>query len=247
MKRVFVKSIAVILASSFFHTVYAAPQWYLAFGAGFARTELDSKSLIDNNAGASLPYNLDTYTSNNSNGPALLLEIGKRWSIYETRLKALALGLQYQYIFPIDVGNDVFQYSSPDFLNYRYRLNMSANILLLNAKLELFTCQKLTPFINAGVGALQLIANDYSETALPGVTARISPDFNRNATYNLTYQAGAGISWELNKALSVSLNYIYRPLAHFTTKQGKGTWSDEKLDFGDAYAHTLFIMVIFDS
>ncbi len=40
---------------------------------------------------------------------------------------------------PTDIGNQIMLYSSPQFLNYQYDLDLEANILLLTAKFELFS------------------------------------------------------------------------------------------------------------
>ena len=112
---------------------------------------------------------------------------------------------------------------------------------MLNAKAELFSWRKIAPFINIGGGILQLIATNYSETPLPDVTARTSPNFARNANYQFAYQLGAGINWEMNPNSIVSINYMYQPLTRFDTKGGTNAWSNRKLNYGDTAAHSIFI------
>lgn len=241
MKRTFIKSTIALALYFALPAAYSAPVWYYTFGAGMARPVINTSTLVDNNSGAISPFNNDIYTSNKGNNAAFLLEIGKRWTISDTRLKALSLGLQYQHFFPTDIGHQITQYSSPQFLNYSYDLDLSANILMLNAKVDLFSWKKITPFINVGGGILQLTASGYGETAYSGITARTSPAFQRNENYQLTYQAGAGFSWELNPSSFVSINYLYMPLTKFATKGGAGPWSNRKLDFGDKYAQSIFI------
>lgn len=243
MKRAVIYTIGTLLLLGSLPIAYSAPQWYVTYGAGIVRPNITSQTLVNNNSGATPPYNNDIYTTDESNVPALLLEVGKRWNIQKPGLKSLALGLQYQYYMPTDIGKHVIQYSSPAFFNYLYSLNLEANILLLNAKIELFSWKNLSPFINAGAGILQLTADDYTEYPLPGVTARTSPGFGRHANYRLTYQAGAGLNWEVNKTWSTSINYIYQPLTSFSTGGGKGAWSNRKLNFSNPYANSLFLTI----
>lgn len=241
MKRTLIKSVIALAASGFAAVAFSAPQWYATYGVGAVKPGINTHVLVNNNSGASPPYNNDTYTSQNSNAPALLVEIGEKYNMPGNMLEALLLGLQYQHIFATSIGKDIIQYSSPDFLNYHYDLNLEANILLLNGKFDLFTWKQITPFINLGAGVLQFIASDYNEYALSGVTARTSPDYQKNVIYRATYQAGAGFSWHLTNTLIASANYIYRPLSHFETKNGKGTWSDRNLNFGDVNANSVFV------
>jgi opacity protein-like surface antigen len=240
-KRTLTKLIIASVASVMGTAAYSAPQWYLTYGGGIVRPYINSHTLVNNNSGSAPPFNNDTYTSHNSNAPALLLETGKRWEISGSVIKALLIGLQYQHVFATDIGKNIYQYSSPEYLNYTYQLDLEANKLLINSKVELFSWKRFTPFVNLGAGYLQLISSDYNEYALSGVTARTSPNFQNDITYRLTYQVGGGFNWQLNKSLIASINYIYQPLTRFETKGGKGVWSNRKLNFGGVSANSIFI------
>jgi opacity protein-like surface antigen len=245
MLKGFRKSIAALALCVLAQTAYCAPKWYFTLGAGLELPGIRSNTTVNNNSLASPPYNQDLYSTKHSVNAALLLELGKRWAIAATQLQALSLGLQYQYFLPNDVGRQIMQYSSPEFLNYRYKVVLIANILLLNAKFEFFTWKNLTPFLNIGAGAVQLTAGKYSEYAYSGVTARTSPGFRDNTSYHLIYQAGAGLNWMLTQTLTASINYLYRPLGRFTTNNGESTWSDRKLDFDNASAQSAFVTLTY--
>ncbi len=224
---------------------YSAPQWYFTFGAGAEVPSLHSSVTVNNNSLAAPPFNEDSYSSQHNVNAAILVEAGKRWAISASGLKAVSLGLQYQYYLSNDIGRQVMQYSSPQYLNYRYRLALAANLLMLNAKLDLFTWKSLTPFISIGAGGVQLMATNYSEYAYSNITARISPAFQENTNYQFTYQAGAGVGWSINQKFMASVNYSYQPLGSFTTKWGRGTWSNRKLDFGNVDAQSVFVAVTY--
>ncbi len=241
----FSKSIAALVLCILTQGAYCAPQWYFTFGAGLELPNIPAHTTVNNNSLASPPYNNDTYSSNTNVNAALLLEIGKRWAIPATGLQALSLGLQYQHFLPADLGGRIMQYSSPEFINYRYRLDLEANILLLNAKIELFSWENLSPFINIGAGAAQLKTENYNEYPYQGITARTCANFQDNTSYRLTYQAGAGINWKLNQTMTASINYLYQPLGPFTTKNGEGTWSNRKLNFGNASSQSAFIAITY--
>lgn len=241
MKRTFIKSITGFALCAILTPVYSGEHWYFTYGVGLVRPEINSNATVNNNSGASSPFNKDIYTSSKSNSTAFLLEIGKYWDIPGIGLKTFSLGAQYQHFMPTDIGKNITQYSSPDFLNYHYSLDLEANILMMNGRVTLFSWKNFSPFINVGAGLSQLITSGYSETALRGVTARTSPDFKRNTNYYFAYQAGAGISWEFNQTFFASINYIYQPLSGIQTDNGDEAWSNRKLDFGNTYASSVFI------
>lgn len=243
MKQTVIKSIAGLALYALLPTAYSATDWYFTYGAGIVRPEVCSVARINNNSGAASPYNMDIYTSTESNTGTFLFEIGKRWDIARANVKALSLGLQYQYFMPTDRGKSITQNSSPDFLNYHYNLDLSANILMLNAKTELLSWKKITPFIKIGAGLSQIIASGYNETAFSGITARTSPAFKRNVNNQFTYQLGAGINWEVNSNFFASINYLYQPLSCFESGRGNGTWSDGKLKFGKTYANSVYLTI----
>lgn len=220
---------------------FAAPKWYIALGAGYMLPEYSQSVQINNNSGFTPPSNQDIYTADRENNANILAEVGRRWSADKYKLKAVSLGLQYQHMFASDIGNNITQYSNPDFLNYNYHLDFKANLLLLNSNIELFTWNALTPYLSVGAGLIQLIATDYTETALAGVTARTSPDFKREAGYQFAYQLGAGLNYQIRPDTSVALSYLYQHLGKLKTEKGSAAWSDRSLDFGNAYSHTFFV------
>lgn len=239
------KSLVLLALFALTTSVYAAPQWYLTAGAGFEVPNISSSTTVNNNSLANPPYDVDIYSSVNHGNAALLLEAGQQWTIGKTGMNSLALGLQYQYFLPTNVGRQVMQNSSPDFLNYRYRLNLEANMLLLNAKIELCSWKNFSPFIDVGVGGVQLIAKSYHENAYSGVTARISPAYQDHTSYQFAYQVGAGINWKLKPTLIASISYLYHSFGNFTTNYGTGDWSNSKLDFGHASAQAAYLTMTY--
>lgn len=239
------KSLVLLAVYALSTTSYAAPQWFFTAGAGYAVPSINSSTTVNNNSLATPPYNVDLYSSINQGNAALLLEAGQLWAISKPGMHSLALGLQYQYFLPTNVGRRIMQNSLPDFLNYRYRLNVEANVLLLNAKVELCSWKNLSPFIDVGIGGVQLIAKSYHENAYAGVTARISPAYQDRTSYQFTYQVGAGVNWKLKPKLIASISYLYHSFGNYATNHGIGDWSTSKLDFGHASAQAAYITMTY--
>lgn len=249
MKRTLLRVTALLLTSLTFFSytsVAAASKDYVTVGFFAAWPEFANNDYLNNNSGFPAPGDKDIYTAHEKTQLALLLEYGRRWDLPYAYLNALSLGLQYQHMFAKDIGGSVTQYSDPSFLNYTYHLNLSTDFLLVNTRLDLFSWQRLTPFVSLGVGLVKLIVTDYRERALSGVTPRQSPAFARQADLQLAYQLGAGVGYQVMPDTTVAFNYMYQQLGSLKTNAGSSSWASRKLDFGNAYAHSFFITLTKD-
>lgn len=207
--------------------------WFVTLGAGIQYPQIDSSTTVNNGSDFPAPNNLDIYTTQASHSGTFFVSAGRRFERESTWIPTYSFGLSYQNLFASDVGRTVTQYSLPEFTNYTYKTYLSSNILLAFAKANLFKYRMISPFINAGIGCAFNRTSDYSEAALPGVTApRTSPAFASKTSGHVAYNLGAGIDIELNKQFIASLSYEYLDLGNVTSGRGANDWSSQALNFG---------------
>jgi hypothetical protein len=83
--------------------------------------------------------------------------------------------------------------------------------------------------------------SDYTETAIPPVTARISPDYQGGTKTTLALTAGIGVDFILTKNTWLTLGYDHVFQGNTSTERGASTWSGTKLSLGKARADTVFL------
>lgn len=214
---------------------YSTANWFVAAGAGAQRPVSMNNMLVNNGSDLASPYNQDEYAiSHDGGGAVIALSAGRRWEHDSVWMPVYSVGLSWQYYFNTQMGSTIMQYSDPAFVNYNYNWTLKSNLLLATAKLNLVQYGKWSPYLNGGIGAAFNNASGYNETALAGVTPRISPGFTNSASVQFTYQVGAGIDFQMTPQLIVSLGYNYQNLGRFSSGAGAGTWSSQTL-LSDAY------------
>ena len=207
-------------------------KWFIAVGGGEQYAISSRNIFVNNGSNLPAPYNQDTYTTNTDNSAVFSLAAGKRWVNDSKWISASSLSLNWQHYFNIQPGHNILQYSDPEFLNYTYNWNFDSNLLLANAKLDLLRYQRFAPYITGGIGAAFNYAHGYNETALSGVTPRLSPGFQNHTTTQFAYQLGTGVDLQLNPKLILSVGYNYQNLGGVFSGSGVGSWSGQKLHAG---------------
>ena len=182
------------------------------------------------NNGAPYPYNNDDYTLTTEVEGAAAMTLGYEWSQANQWLPVYALGLQYEHFFLNSIVGTITQYSNPQFLNYSYNWNTSADVLSIYSKINIIRYEHFSPFINLGIGWAMNHSNRISETAYPGITARISPGFSDHTQNNVAYNIGAGMDYELLAKWSVSAAYNYQSLGKMRSSNGLSTWAEDYLN-----------------
>lgn len=214
--------------------------WFVSVGSGAFFPHLNSSTSINNGSEFPPPSDQDTYSTQNNTQPLIAVAVGKRWERSSNWLPAYSLGLFYQYNFPTNMGNTVTQYSLPEFTNYNYDWNISSNIILAFAKINLFQYRVISPYLKAGIGGA-FNTSSYSESALPDVTARTSPSFASKTISQFAYNAGAGVDFRLSKQFIATIGYEYLNLGKVTTGEGIGTWSTQSLTLNSYHANEVLL------
>jgi opacity protein-like surface antigen len=209
---------------------YSRSHWFASLGGGMEHPSFDATMRINNGSDFPVPFSNDIYSTKNKNEPVFVLSAGRRFELENQWLSAYSLGLMYQNVFATNAGRTIMQYSSTDFINYKYRDHMSSNVFLAFAKLNLVHYRFVSPYIKLGAGLALNRSSDYAEKALPNVTQRVSPAFSSDTTSQFAYDAGLGIDVDLMPQVSASLSYDYLNLGHVNSGQGRGDWSTQSLN-----------------
>lgn len=241
MKRNSLRRLPLAMLCMLCSSVSMASDWYYALGMGGAFPSIARQARVNNNSGFPPPNIYDLYSTNISRHVTALGEIGKYYRDWVPHIRGMALGLQYQHMFTDDIGKHIVLYSAPNFFNYHYQLDVSSNLLLVNARFDLINMNQFTPYLGIGAGLEQLVVSGYNEGPEPNVTARTSPDFRRNTEYNFAYQFSAGLSYKLCPDTDLSFTYLYQHIGKVETENGTGSWSDRALGFGNSHVNSFFI------
>ncbi|MCX7114884.1 MAG: SPOR domain-containing protein [Gammaproteobacteria bacterium] len=214
-------------------TPYRDRPLLLNFSVGIGAPSYANTLTISNGSDFPAPYNLDSFSTKTNTQALLSVGIGKRYKPDVAYIKSLTFGARYQYLIPENIGNNLTQYSSPEFLNYNYHWSMTAQILTGEAKLNLIREARLSPYINGGLGVSFNQAKGYMETALPLVTERYSPSFNAKSVAQFTWHAGVGLDYDLGRDWIASIGYDFESLGAFASGSGVATWGGESLQLGN--------------
>ena len=215
--------------------------WYIAAELGPQWSSIDKHITVDNGSGYPAPYNLDQYSTKTATQPFIGFEGGYRWQKAGTWLPAYSLGLRYKHAFAKDIGLQITQYSLPEFTNYNYDWQISSDVVLAAAKLSLFKCGQLFPYLSGGVGVAFNHASKFSETALAGVTPRLSPLFHSRTRNEFAYTLGAGVDWQAYPQLIASLGYEFQDVGRAYSGYGVGTWDGNILNSGSYQSNSLLL------
>ena len=118
-----------------------------------------------------------------------------------------AVNLRY---FEQDLTGQVYQFQDPEFYNYNYDISVSSTRLMLDLVLTLFKYHRFSSYVLGGCGESWNQIN-YSDQAVPGVSGGTLNLSNKN-NYKFISEVGGGISYDMNKQLNFSLEYLYSNL-----------------------------------
>lgn len=235
MNRKFLESLsAVLLLCTNCATAFTLPPhvWYASGSLGMEYPHFNANWRVNNGSGLTPPGNQDIYTFDNNHHPFINGSTGYYFTQNKAWFPALSLGLTYQYLPSNDIGGHIFQYSIPSFMNYNFRWDVTAHILLASAKLNLFQLHSFMPYLSAAAGPAYIRASSYHETALPDVTPRTSAGFAESTNTQFAYVLGAGLDYQLNTHYLLSLGYQYLSLGKIRSGSGAGSWYSETLYLG---------------
>ena len=217
--------------------------WFVQAQGGIVVPSRSGQFLIDNGSEYAPPLNVDIYSSGQSNQGAVALTVGKRLATSSSIIDHYSFGGRLHYVIPANVGGTITQYSLPQFLNYDYSRKLSALALTADMKLNAFSFAAFSPYVNGGLGVSLNQVSSYHETALAGVTARISPAYASRSKTQFTYHVGAGFDFMYRDNLLFSAGYEFEDFGNFASGNGQGTWAPAQLGYGSYHANTALLGV----
>ena len=215
--------------------------WFVQLQGGADLASHQDSLSINNHSNFPAPQNVDVYSLKSAHNGTVALTLGKQFSDALPWISHYTISGRIQYIAPSSVGNTITLYSMPAFLNYNYNWNLSSLAVTADTKLSLLNSAKYAPYVNLGFGVSFNDTESYSETALAGVTPRVSPGFANHTTTQFTYHLGAGLDFNYNASWRLSGGYEFESLGNFASGQGQTTWSADALHLNNHYTH----MVLF--
>jgi opacity protein-like surface antigen len=217
--------------------------WFVSLGAGIQHPRWHNPMKVSNGFVLPKPYDRDLYSTKNQNEAILALNVGRRWQTPSFWLPAYSFGVLWQYFFRTHLGQSITLHSNPILTQYDYDWDLTANVLLATAKLNLFRSGMLSPFINGGIGSSFNRTSDYKEKALAGVISRASPQFGKFSTSEFAYQVGAGIDLHWTPQIFVSIGYNYQDLGQISSGRGNGKWSTQSLNPGSYHSNEVLVSI----
>ena len=216
--------------------------WLASVNYGLQWLDMPSSMTVPNGSSFSPPYNVDTFSTNANGAQSMLaLMLGYEWQRDQKWLPRYWLALRYQYLFSKAISGYITQYTLPQFQNYTYRWNVSANVFSLYSKFDIMQYQRFLPYVDIGLGFAINHASNYSETALPNVTPRISPAYASSSKTQFAYNVGAGLDFQLNAQWLLSLGYDFQAIGKLSSGAGQSTWSSTQLSLGSLKSNTLLL------
>lgn len=222
---------------------YTTGNWFLSLGAGVQSPQWHDLMKVNNDSGFAAPYNKDLYSTKNQSKAVIALSLGRRWQRDYFWFPSYSFGVFWQYFFRTHIGNTSTVFSDRQFTNYKYKLDLTANLLLASAKLNLVHYGKFSPYINGGIGSSFNRTSDYTEKVLTEIEPRMSPRFAKFSTSEFAYHIGAGLDFQCTTKLLISLGYIYQDLGQISTGSGKDIWANQSLSPGSYHSNELLVSV----
>ena len=223
--------------------IKADNSWFVGVGGGTSWIGLPNNTTVLNGSGATPPSNRDNFSIKSASADVAEVMIGYRWEDDKTYFPSYDLYLQYRHYLDTGIKGTVTQYTLPGYTNYNYNINYDADLFTLTGKADLVDVKGFRPYLSAGVGAIINHLNDYSETALIGVTPRTNPNYNGNTSTSLAATLGAGIDYILTENTWLTLGYEHVFQGSIKSGPGAGSWSGTALNIGKVKMDTVFLNI----
>ncbi|MFI4955132.1 MAG: outer membrane beta-barrel protein [Gammaproteobacteria bacterium] len=221
--------------------------WFLGLGGGWLWPSVNKSTTVPNGSYVLSISNKDFYTINSpgSTGESSTYG-GYRFALNNPTFPYFNLALRYQYLSNFNVNGLIEQYSLPRFNNYNYRLNLSSNIFTVQSTLDFYQYGPFSSYFSTGLGMGSSRLSGYKEQAVAGVIPRISPAYQNNTANNFTFNLGAGIDYQINPQVWVSLGYEYTNLGTINSNNGTGAnWTNEFLSLGTLTTNAIILGVYY--
>lgn len=218
--------------------------WFVAVGGGGTTLSMPSTVSVANGANVSSAYDYDVYSVQNPRTSLFQFLVGYGWHVERSFMPFFSTYFQYRHYMHANINGTVDQYNIPEFLNYNYEINYSADLFMLGGKFNLFRVQRVLPYVSVGLGAMLSHLSGYDETALANVTPRTSPAYGGNVTRKAAIALGLGFDVILNQSTWLTFGYEWLTQGNMVTGSGTGDdWQNTVLNFHNVKMNTLFVNI----
>lgn len=214
--------------------------WFVTVEGGAAWPYIHKDLFVANGAPIASGLGYDHFTGNSPDNGMVSVQGGYQWIWGCAWFPGISLALRYQHFFTNSVQGYIDQYGLILFRNYQYSFDISADLISIYSKLDIFYVDKFFFFVDAGLGAASTRAGNFSEVPLTNVTPRVSPAWqNRNQT-NFSYTVGAGMDFFLTPKITLTAGYDFQNLGRMHLGNGVGTWSGTELGIHNYKANVIY-------
>jgi opacity protein-like surface antigen len=205
--------------------------WYVEVTGGAEAPLADNRMTVSNGYEAFLPppFDNDYLTTKTRWGAVLGIGAGYRWQPNNSKwFPAYSVGVRYRHYYPTNLGDEVSQFSLPEFTN-GYNWNLAADAVMLTGKLNILQFHQFLPFLNASAGLAFNRTYNFYETPSADVDPAPQPGFRYNHTCRFTYSFGAGVDWQVKPKVILSLAYEFQGLGSLYSSTGYNNYADSAL------------------
>lgn len=196
--------------------------WFVGAGVGLSIPHVNPNAFVE--SGANWPD--DKYSATHvTTAPFISVSGGYLWFQQGSWFPLYSVAFVYTRAFSSSVKGKIEQFSLASMQNYTYRYDFSRHLLMVFGKIDLYRWHNLMPYFSLGVGTSINRVGDYTETAEPSITARVSPGFGLMTKAYFTYSVGIGIDYLLKHNLIVSVGYRYGFDGYVKTGSGVDTFA----------------------
>lgn len=122
------------------------------------------------------------------------------------------------------VDGDVWRFESSDFNQMTYDIPVHSTRLMLDATLSVLTWKKLSVYAKGGIGnAWNRIGYSDTDNADDSGIVNQRLDLNNRTNTKFVWEAGAGLLYDFNKRVGLSLEYLYANLGKVKTAAAGNT------------------------
>jgi opacity protein-like surface antigen len=221
-------------------SVSAANPWFVGVGIGGGWINLPNSTTLANGVIAPPPFNQDRLSIHTNNTSQFQFSAGYAWESQQYFMPLKSIFIQYRHYNDVNITGTIQQFSLPEFTNYNYKLIYRADLVTIGTKINLMNVKSFSPYLSPSIGFVINHLNSYSETALPAVTPRISPNYNGNIATHFAAAVGVGLDYKVNERVTMTVGYDHVFQDKANTGPGEGSWSDTRITIGNINLDTVF-------
>ncbi|MFT4059422.1 MAG: outer membrane beta-barrel protein [Legionella sp.] len=224
---------------------YAPGIWFLSVGGGMQYPQWHKRMHASNTPELFETYDKDSYSTRKRSESVFVLSAGRRWQRDSDWFPSYSFEALWQHFFRTQLGKNITSYSDDEMNDYKYNWELTSNVVLATAKLNLVHYGRFAPYIQGGIGSSFNRTSNYKELALTKTTPRTNPKYSNFSTSEFAYLLGIGVDLQLNSKLSITVGYNFLDLGQISSGPGKEDWSNQSLTPGSYHSNEVLITITY--